>query len=1317
MSSTRRFVQGGAGWLATALSMCVVAVVTKETLGQAVNGETKIRRSQVTGLASFVSRDDGGPLLVEMQGGVAAASKDPMEFLLTNGSVFGVSDPKTQLQFTKVAPDALGRLTTTYQQMHDDIPVFSGMLKVHQDSIGQVTAANGDFYPIPAKLLTTPRLTADAAVAGARTALGVGQPRVEKSELVIVDPGWYGDPPIGAHLAYHVVLTDLSVPVSEAFFVDAQTGTVLDRWSMIHTARVREIYDGLGGGALPGALIRDEGDPPVGSPADANRAYDYAGDTYDYYFRAFGRDSIDDSGMTLILTVNSTAPPCPNAFWNSTQMVFCLGTVTDDVTAHEMTHGVTERTAGLIYQNQSGQLNEAYSDIFGEMIDQFNGNAAFPGTPGGLPSWPTHPTGPGLDTPNNGRTASCSDSPGHVDGVRWLVGEDATAFGGAIRDMWNPPCEGDPDRANSPLQTCNSADSGGVHSGSGIANHAYAIMTDGKTFNGYTVSAIGPIKTGAVWYRALTVYLTPVSDFMDAYDALNQAALDLIGTTPNDPRDGLPSASMFTAADALEVDKALLAVEMNTDGRCGSNLNNLNPTPPVQCDTPVVVFADDFEGGVNGWTVSNTAPPTPYDWVQTSDLVAGQTGTAWFVADPEVGDCAGQDESAVHSLFSPVIAMPAVLSRPTLSFTHFLATETGFDAGTMQIRVNAGAWQNVPMTAFLYNPYNMALVAAAQGSTNPKASEPSWCGAGGVWGTTLIDLSGFVTGGQTVQIRFDLSKDGCTGVVGWYVDDLSIYTCTCDSNGDCDDGRYCNGAETCVGGVCQAGTDRCDTIFSENYDAGNGQGWTLSGAGSTAITGTWIFGDPNGTRGTVGQAQPDTPNAGAGCAFTAQNSTPAVDDVDGGVTYLVSPNINLGSRIRAELNYVRWFHNRDRGIDVDDFFVVEASSNGGANWVSLETLGTGQSAQIWAPRTVALHDFISLTSTMRIRFGASDGTAVGNLIEAAVDDFSVRANDFCNIDADCDDGAFCNGAETCVASNCQPGTPPVLDDGVACTVDTCDELNDVIVHLPNDAACSNGVYCDGIETCSATLGCQGGTPVNCDDGIACTADSCNEGTDTCDHVPNDALCDDGLFCTGTETCSVTLGCQSSGDPCPGESCDEVNDECIPLICDPPVVVVNGPRYLNITPAAALAPVALLVIGDAGDPNVACVLQFVQPDGSLDLAPVFALPSVWGSVDVHGEALIPGAQYGVMTLCGPGLSVEVSVQMNEWGDIDDTGVVDVDDLVILLEGFAGNFLVVPQPAVDLLNCDPDGVIDVDDLLGLLEAISGNSYFLICPPPCP
>lgn len=130
----------------------------------------------------------------------------------------------------------------------------------------------------------------------------------------------------------------------------------------------------------------------------------------------------------------------------------------------------------------------------------------------------------------------------------------------------------------------------------------------------------------------------------------------------------------------------------------------------------------------------------------------------------------------------------------------------------------------------------------------------------------------------------------------------------------------------------------------------------------------------------------------------------------------------------------------------------------------------------------------------------------------------------------CNDGAFCNGVESCESQlGCQPGTPPPLDDGIACTVDTCDEITDSVVHVPDDGACANGAFCDGDEVCTAGVGCEPGAPPPLDDGVACTDDSCDEIGDAVLHVPDPGLCDDGDPCTA-ESCDALTGCASDFIP-------------------------------------------------------------------------------------------------------------------------------------------------------------------------------------------
>ncbi|MCP4656316.1 MAG: hypothetical protein GY856_12960, partial [bacterium] len=161
----------------------------------------------------------------------------------------------------------------------------------------------------------------------------------------------------------------------------------------------------------------------------------------------------------------------------------------------------------------------------------------------------------------------------------------------------------------------------------------------------------------------------------------------------------------------------------------------------------------------------------------------------------------------------------------------------------------------------------------------------------------------------------------------------------------------------------------------------------------------------------------------------------------------------------------------------------------------------------------------------------------------------------CLVNADCDDGLWCNGAEACNAGVCEAGTPPVCNDGVACTDDSCNESTDSCDNVVNHGNCDNALWCDGTETCDAVLDCQAGTAPDCNDGVGCTDDSCNEGTDSCANAANDANCDNGLFCDGAETCDLVLDCQAGGDPCPGpgQGCDEVGDVCTCVPTEDPEV--------------------------------------------------------------------------------------------------------------------------------------------------------------------
>jgi cysteine-rich repeat protein len=136
-------------------------------------------------------------------------------------------------------------------------------------------------------------------------------------------------------------------------------------------------------------------------------------------------------------------------------------------------------------------------------------------------------------------------------------------------------------------------------------------------------------------------------------------------------------------------------------------------------------------------------------------------------------------------------------------------------------------------------------------------------------------------------------------------------------------------------------------------------------------------------------------------------------------------------------------------------------------------------------------------------------------------------------DAHCDDNFFCNGAETCdPVLDCQPGTWVICDDGVDCTHDGCNWVANQCGHTPQHSSCSDGQFCNGEETCHALLGCQpSASPPPTGDGVTCTVDSCDEEGDVIVHVPDDALCDDGDPCTA-DSCDELTDCQNTPiEPC------------------------------------------------------------------------------------------------------------------------------------------------------------------------------------------
>ncbi len=429
-----------------------------------------VRLDQDTGAPAFLS----GSITAPAGTGPADSA---INFFQANKSLYRMSDPKSELSVSRQKTDALGMAHVYLRQIYHGVPVFGADLAVHFSANGKIAAVNGRYVP-GLKLSVDANVGRDKAVAAAQACLGLPVPssKLEPPQLVVLAPAGKQ-----AILAWKVTLARDDPPMRMVYFIDAHNGNIAASYDNLQAAENRLTYSAGGGYNLPGTLMISEG----GSSSDdvAKATYNNVGLTYNYYLNDYGRDSIDNEGMSIVSTVHYGAN-YNNSFWNGYQVVFGDGDGNVfvplgeglDVVAHEITHGVTQHTAGLIYSGQSGALNESYSDVLGELAE------------------------PNPD---------------------WQIGEAVytpAIPGDALRSLSDPPLYGQPDNMSEYVNT--SADNGGVHLNEGITNKA-----------AYDVAmSIGKDKMGQIWYRTLTEYLTSDSQFTDARDASVQAATDLYGT-------------------------------------------------------------------------------------------------------------------------------------------------------------------------------------------------------------------------------------------------------------------------------------------------------------------------------------------------------------------------------------------------------------------------------------------------------------------------------------------------------------------------------------------------------------------------------------------------------------------------------------------------------------------------------------------------------------------------------------------------------------------------------------------------------------------
>ncbi|GAA2513830.1 M4 family metallopeptidase [Streptomyces longisporus] len=488
----------------------------------------------------------------------AGAIANAASALLAHAASLGLtSEEGTKVRDVIVDKD--GTQHVRYDRTYRQLPVLGGDFVVHMASDGTYRSANRATRSKISLASIVPSISAPKAAdlaANALRAVNLGQTLKKltaRPELVV--DALHGTPKL-AWRTKVAAKDSLGNPVSRTVLTDARTGRQIDAWDDIETATgdgkslysgtvplettasgsTYQLKDATRGGTYTGdasnqtdlcfltsicvsrapSTVFTDADNHWGSGTDADRASaavdaQYGTNmTWDFYKNSFGRNGIANDGKGSYNRVHY-GNKYNNAFWDDS--CFCMtygdgdGTslgplVGLDVAGHEMTHGVTSKTAALTYSGESGGLNEATSDILGTLVEWYANNPSDPGD---------YLIGEKIVRPGFGQAA-----------LRYM---DKPSKDGKSADYWS-----------------SSVGNLDVHYSSGVANHFAYLLAEGSgaktingvsydspTYNGKTVTGIGRDKLGQIWYRALTVYMTSSTNYAGARTATLSAAKDLYG--------------------------------------------------------------------------------------------------------------------------------------------------------------------------------------------------------------------------------------------------------------------------------------------------------------------------------------------------------------------------------------------------------------------------------------------------------------------------------------------------------------------------------------------------------------------------------------------------------------------------------------------------------------------------------------------------------------------------------------------------------------------------------------------------------------------
>lgn len=464
-------------------------------------------------------------------------ASNALDYLEENEKKTGLKNPKKNLKQKETEKDSLGMTHVRFSQTINGVPVEGAEVVVHYSENDELVSVNGSHFPgVEEEAIdTTPSESVMKAVQAAKKAVEAPE-QLEYdpvSELVVYP--FDGE----NHLAYKVNVNFLGEKPGNWFvFVNANSGEVIDQYNAIMHAD--DIHQSVGTGVLgdqrkihttkenqsgqgtvfslsdesheglEGIYTFDANDGEIMTHHSASWKDEYlrpgvdahynSEQVYEYFHDEHDRNSLDDNGMAIISYVHY-GDNYNNAFWNGRQMTYGDGdglfmvplSAGLDVAAHEMTHGVISNSANLQYRFQSGALNESFADIFGTLVD--------------ADDWEVGEDIMGPDAKEDGRVSLRSLS----DPSKYPVNADYVPYGNGEGKY--------PSHMDEFYDLPRSLDNGGVHINSSITNHAAYLIGE----------EIGKEKLGQIFYRTLTVYLTPTSNFSDARKAAIQSAVDLYG--------------------------------------------------------------------------------------------------------------------------------------------------------------------------------------------------------------------------------------------------------------------------------------------------------------------------------------------------------------------------------------------------------------------------------------------------------------------------------------------------------------------------------------------------------------------------------------------------------------------------------------------------------------------------------------------------------------------------------------------------------------------------------------------------------------------